>query len=121
MLVLLGNTFSQIFFPYIAANLVNAVWNLCARVLNYNSPNSHRIFNVILFIERPEWVMQICTHMHHKYSHACILLCILDSALAQGTFIHKIRERMASQISDKSNSHLSDDSKWTCQETAIGI
>ena len=54
--------------------------------------------------------MQMCTHMHHKYSRACILLCILDSALAQGTFIHKIRERMASQISDKSTSHLSDDS-----------
>ena len=50
--------------------------------------------------------MQICTHMHHKYSHACILLCILDSALAQGTFILKIKERMASQISDKSASHL---------------
>ena len=61
VLVLLGNTFSQIFFPYIAANLVNAVWNLCASVLNYQSPNSHRTFNVIIFIERPEWVMQI-TH-----------------------------------------------------------
>ena len=65
--------------------------------------------------------MQMCTHMHHKYSHACILLCILDSALAQGTFILKIRERMASQISDKSTSHLCDDSKWACQETSIGI
>ena len=65
--------------------------------------------------------MQIGTHMHHKYPHACILLCILDSALAQGAFILKIRERMASQISDKSTSHLCDDSKWTCQETTIGI
>ena len=97
------------------------MWNLCARVLNYNSPNSRRTFNVILFIERPEWDMQICTNMHHKYSHACILLCIVDSALAQGTFILKIRERMASHISDKSTSHLSDDSKWTGQETTIGI
>ena len=65
--------------------------------------------------------MQMCTHMFYKYPHACILLCILDSAPAQGTFILKIRERMASQISDNSISLLCDDSKWTCQETTIGI
>ena len=65
--------------------------------------------------------MQICTHMHHKYPHACILLRILDSALAQGTFILKIRERMPSEISDKSTSHLYDASRWICQETTIGI
>ena len=37
-----------------------------------------------------------------------MLLCILDSALAQGTFLLKIKERMASQISDESASHLCD-------------
>ena len=96
VLVLQGNTFSQIFFPYITANLINTVWNLCATLMNYNSPNNHRTFDAIFFIERAEWVMQICTHMYHKYLHACILFCILDSALAEGTFILKIRERMTS-------------------------
>ena len=65
--------------------------------------------------------MQIYTHMHYEYPRACILLCILDTAPAQGTFILKIRERMASQISEKSISLLCDDSKWTCQETTSGI
>ena len=65
--------------------------------------------------------MQICTHMYYKYPHACILLCVQDSALAQGTYILQIRERMASQIPDKSTSHLCDDLKWICRETTSGI
>ena len=50
-----------------------------------------------------------------------LFFCILDSTVEQGTLILKNRERMASQISDKSASLLCNDIKWTCRETTSGF
>ena len=68
----------------------------------------------------------VYTHIHtyintHRHTSIFFFFCILDSALEQGTLILKNRERMASQISDKSASLLCNDIKWTCPETTSGI